>query len=84
MVATRSFPGYATEKEVARQRALLEDALLADGFAYDNLSFKALQFNPPQTLPWVRRNEVSLQITLPADFVPDSALETTQAPEAGD
>jgi hypothetical protein len=34
------FPGFATDGEVSRQRAMLEDALLADGVIYDNLSFK--------------------------------------------
>lgn len=65
VVAVASFPGVATVKEVARQRALLEDALLADGIIYDNLSFKTLTYNPPYTLPWHRRNEVSLRIEYP-------------------
>jgi len=63
ILAVRSFPGIATEGEVGRQRAHLEDALLADGIVYDNLSFTTAQFNPPYTLPWLRKNEISLEIT---------------------
>jgi hypothetical protein len=62
IVAVKQFSGIPTEKEVARQRAMLEDALLADGIIYDNLSFKTLTYNPPYTLPWLRRNEVSLKV----------------------
>ena len=99
-VATLEFTGIATDGEVTRQRALLEDALLADGIVYDNLSFKVLQYNPPQTLPWLRRNEVLLGISLPADLTPPPATDSegeesvpdggpdastySSAPEAGD
>jgi hypothetical protein len=62
-VAVREFPGIATDGEIARQRARLEDALLSEGVLYDNLSFKVLQYNPPQTLPWLRKNEIILTVT---------------------
>lgn len=62
VIAVKEFSGIATEKEIARQRALLEDSLLADGIIYDNLSFKTLTYNPPYTLPWLRRNEVCLKV----------------------
>ena len=61
--AARSFTGIATAAEVATQRALLEDSLLFEGIAFDNLSLQVLQYNPPYTLPWVRRNEVLLRVT---------------------
>lgn len=77
-VAVLEFPGLATDGEVSRQRALLEDALLGDGIFYDNLSFKLFQYNPPYTLPWLRRNEVSLGV----DFVADSELSNTVASDA--
>jgi hypothetical protein len=63
-LAVREFPGFATDGEVSIQRAMLEDALLADGVVYDNLSFKVFQYNPPYTLPWLRRNEVSLALDM--------------------
>merc|ERR1712146_278009 len=65
IVAVREFTGLVTEKESAKQRAALEDALVRDNFDFDNLSFKTLQYNPPYTLPWVRRNEVLLVVTSP-------------------
>lgn len=64
-VATMQFSGIATEGEVNRQKALLEDALLLDGIMYDSATFKVLQYNPPQTLPWLRRNEVAFSVTMP-------------------
>jgi hypothetical protein len=81
-VAVREFPGIATDGEISRQRALLEDSLLTEGVLYDNLSFKVLQYNPPQTLPWLRRNEVILTVT--GKTAPKTTTTFTTAPEAGD
>ena len=64
LIAVKEFSGICTEGEISRQRALLEDMLLSDGILYDNLSFRVLQYNPPYTLPWLRRNEVSLKIDM--------------------
>lgn len=79
--AVREFAGFATEKEISKQRALLEDALLADGIVYDNLSFKTFQYNPPQTLPWLRRNEVCLKVSV---TIPPEIVYESTPPEAGD
>lgn len=87
ILAVREFPGFATDGEVARQRAMLEDALLADGIIYDNLSFKVFQYNPPYTLPWLRRNEVSLSIDLVTSNIVEDVIinpELVFSPEAGE
>ena len=63
-LAVRTFKGLATDGEVRRQREALEDALLAEAIEFDNLSLKVAQYNPPYTLPWLRRNEVTLKVTI--------------------
>lgn len=63
LIAARRFTGLATENEVAKQRAKLEDALISDGVIYDATTFKVLSYNPPLTLPWLRRNEVCFTVT---------------------
>jgi len=91
VVAVRSFTGIATEGEVSRQKAKLEEALKGDGFQYDSASFKVLQYNPPYTVPWVRRNEVSFAVSVSDDMLPppktfdsEDASSFFSAPEAGD
>lgn len=81
VLAVREFPGFATEGEVSRQRAFLEDSLLSENIVYDNLSFKVFQYNPPQTLPWLRRNEVSVVVKYegPVDEVVVSSDSTAPA-----
>lgn len=87
-VAVREFSGVVTDGEVSRQRAKLEDALLSAGIMYDAASFKILQYNPPYTLPWVRRNEITVHITGNIPEESRSMVEDNSkfyaAPEAGD
>jgi len=79
LIAAREFTGITTENEVGKQKAKLEDALISAGIVYDNSSFKVLNYNPPFTVPWIRRNEVSFRITLPDGYVPMS-MSTPEPP----
>ncbi len=82
-LAVRTFKGLATDGEVRRQREALEDALLAEGIEFDNLSLKVAQYNPPYTLPWLRRNEVTLKVTVdePMTAFDERDAETIQEAE---
>lgn len=96
IVAAREFTGLVTEGEISRQKAKLEDALIAAGIVYEPATFKVLQYNPPYTLPWIRRNEITVVVEYKSDIVgsnnvADSSRSLTQdvntyfsAPEAGD
>lgn len=82
LIAVKEFSGICTEGEISKQRALLEDMLLSDGILYDNLSFRVLQYNPPYTLPWIRRNEVCLKVDMDIN---QTTLPSNEAPtEIGD
>lgn len=82
LVAVREFTGLVTDKESAKQRAALEDSLVADGVEFDNLSFKTLQYNPPYALPWVRRNEVTLVVTAQKEVEEETEKIQPEAPES--
>lgn len=65
LVAVHRFPGVATMEEVKRQVEKLRAALELDG-SYAPVSageYSVLQYNPPYTLPWRRRNEVAMVVT---------------------
>mmetsp|Transcript_3340 Transcript_3340/g.4845 ORF Transcript_3340/g.4845 Transcript_3340/m.4845 type:complete len:463 (-) Transcript_3340:35-1423(-) len=63
-VAVLEFPGFATEKEIKKQKDVLIKAIAADGDfkPVDETSYKVLQWNPPYTLPWLRRNEICIKV----------------------
>lgn len=65
LVAVRPFAGVATAGEVERQRQKLEKALAADEQELrpvDDSAYSVLQYNPPYTLPWRRRNELAVVV----------------------
>lgn len=78
--AVAPFAGFATEGEVRRQRAALTEKLqrcamgLADADAYS-----VFQYNPPYTLPWLRRNEIAIPIVV-ADDTPQADAPPTAPP----
>jgi len=77
LVAVVPFPGVATAGEVDRQRQKLLGAL----GAYEPLDaeqYTVLQYNPPYTLPWRRRNEIAIVV----QRVPDVPSGNESAPAA--
>jgi len=62
-LAAREFAGFATEGEVQRQLISLLSALDRDGVSVvDSASYRIFQYNPPYTLPWLRRNEILVEV----------------------
>jgi hypothetical protein len=66
-LAVRQFPGFVTEGEVARQKDVLLQALELDGWELDVdhgsiVPHLVFQYNPPYTIPVIRRNEIAVPI----------------------
>ncbi|ESQ49059.1 hypothetical protein EUTSA_v10021175mg [Eutrema salsugineum] len=64
VVAVVAFSGYVNDEEVERREQELRRALQYDNKfrARDGVSVEVAQYNPPFTLPFTRRNEVSLEV----------------------
>merc|ERR1712032_1172808 len=68
-LAVAKFTGFVTEGEVARQKDALMTCLSIDGIAIDVphasvVPHVILQYDPPYTLPILRRNEIAIPVTL--------------------
>ena len=66
-LAIRKFTGFVTDGEVARQKDALLQALEMDGVELDVahgsvVPHVVFQYNPPYTLPMVRRNEIGVPV----------------------
>eukprot|EP00980_Cylindrotheca_fusiformis_P008085 scaffold1722_cov120-Cylindrotheca_fusiformis.AAC.15 len=67
LLAVRKFTGFVTDGEIARQKDTLLQALEMDGVALDVphgavVPHVVFQYNPPYTLPIVRRNEIAVPV----------------------
>ncbi|KAG7581098.1 Regulatory factor effector binding domain superfamily [Arabidopsis suecica] len=64
IVAVVAFSGYVTDEEIERREQELRRALQNDKKfrVRDGVSVEVAQYNPPYTLPFMRRNEVSLEV----------------------
>lgn len=85
--AVARFPGVATKGAVSRARTRLLDALAADGVrlaqpttepsaapvAADDAEVVVLQYNPPYTLPHVRRNEIAVAVAVDPELIDDGS-----------
>lgn len=69
------FSGICTNSEVERQKNILLEALSHDENIWNIVDYSifVLQYNPPGTLPWRRKNEVGLLVQ------PNSHLSTNKA-----
>jgi ElaB/YqjD/DUF883 family membrane-anchored ribosome-binding protein len=66
-LAIRKFTGFVTDGEVARQKDTLLQALEMDGVELDVphgavVPHVVFQYNPPYTIPIVRRNEIAVPV----------------------
>jgi len=66
-LAVRRFTGFATEGEVLRQKDALLSSLSADGVEIDvdhgaPVPHLVFQYNPPYTIPVIRRNEIAVPV----------------------
>lgn len=66
-LAVRRFTGFVTEGEVARQKDTLLSQLEMDGIELDVphgavVPHVIFQYNPPYTIPMVRRNEIAVPV----------------------
>ncbi|KFK38401.1 hypothetical protein AALP_AA3G108200 [Arabis alpina] len=64
IVAVVAFSGYVTDEEIERREQELKRALQNDWKfrVRDGVSVEVAQYNPPFTLPFTRRNEVSFEV----------------------
>jgi SOUL heme-binding protein len=66
-LAVKKFTGFVTEGEINRQKDALLSALMMDDVELDvahgdPISHVIFQYNPPYTLPIVRRNEIAVAV----------------------
>ena len=89
-LAVSEFGGFATGAEVRRQRDALLRQLQRDGAPLCDPSGEAyvlMQYNPPYTLPWLRRNEIAIELVTDAGVAeeavaPPSAAAAPPEPQA--
>ncbi|PQQ18410.1 heme-binding-like protein [Prunus yedoensis var. nudiflora] len=64
IVADVAFSGFVTDEEVKQRESKLREALKKDGQfqVKEGTSVEVAQYNPPFTLPFQRRNEISLEV----------------------
>jgi hypothetical protein len=83
-LAVRRFTGFVTDGEVSRQKQALLSALALDGVELDvrhgqKVPHVVFQYNPPYTLPVVRRNEIAVPVVGASDEV-EAALRDNNNP----
>jgi len=82
-LAVAKFTGFVTEGEVERQKDALMTCLAIDGIEIDVphasvVPHVILQYNPPYTIPILRRNEIGIPVRLSAEEEEDAANLTQE------
>jgi len=77
-LAVAKFTGFVTEGEVARQKDALMTCLTIDGIEIDVphasvVPHVILQYNPPYTIPILRRNEIGIPVRLATEEEEDDS-----------
>jgi len=73
-LAVREFTGFATDGEIQRQLSRLQEQLQRDCVSMAEFgSYSILQYNPPYTLPWLRRNEIAVAVDVATPEAPPAA-----------
>lgn len=77
-LAVAKFTGFVTEGEVSRQKDALLSVLGIDGVEVDTphgskIPHIIFQYNPPYTIPIVRRNEIAIPVRSEEDFISDTS-----------
>ncbi|THU53431.1 hypothetical protein C4D60_Mb10t14330 [Musa balbisiana] len=64
IVAVTAFSGFVTDEDVMQRESKLRESLRSDTEfqVKEGASVEVAQFNPPFTLPFTRRNEVSVEV----------------------
>jgi len=88
-LAVAKFTGFVTEGEVARQKDALMTCLAIDGLEIDvpharSVPHVILQYNPPYTIPILRRNEIGIPVRLSAEEDEVDAEKLSQEWDAKD
>lgn len=88
-LAVRKFTGFATDGEIARQKDTLMQALEIDGIELDVahgavVPHVVFEYNPPYTLPIVRRNEIAVPVRPPTSSSASSLKEEWSVDEEED
>merc|ERR1712085_245167 len=88
-LAVAKFTGFVTDGEVARQKDALMTCLEIDGIELDVphasvVPHVILQYNPPYTIPILRRNEIGIPVRLSAEEDEVDAEKLSQEWDAKD
>jgi len=88
-LAVAKFTGFVTEGEVARQKDALMTCLAIDGIEIDVphasvVPYVMFQYNPPYTIPILRRNEIGIPVRLTAEEEEEDANNLSQKWDVND